>query len=190
MIGAKQKLKVRLIALPLRQAQSNERRKKAKTDRDRRLNHDEAYFELLGYTIYITNISKEQGSAENIYNLYKLRWNIEIIFKSWKSCFCIEKLIHAQCVNAVRVNCIIYLILLYIFLFHVIWWHHCQSKLADTNSERLSVLKMTNFFRLHFITLISLKFDTQIIKQIRLHCQYDERKDMDNASQFLLKMTA
>ncbi|GHV48841.1 hypothetical protein FACS1894181_05750 [Bacteroidia bacterium] len=43
------------------------------------------------FTIFITNVPGESLPAEMIYPLYKLRWQIELMFKHWKSLFCIHK---------------------------------------------------------------------------------------------------
>ena len=194
LIGKEKQLKVRLIAVALPETQANERRRKAAKDRDKRLNHCDEYYELLGYSIYISNIPIEQCKAENICNLYKLRWNIEIIFKSWKSCFSLEKLFHRQCKNEFRVKCTIYLMLLYIYLFHVVWWKYCEYTIEDESALgeqiTLSILKMANFFRQHFTELLTQKSNKKIIKQIKFHCRYDKRKDRDNAKQFQLKIAA
>jgi hypothetical protein len=191
LIGKKKRIKLRLIALEVPHVQAAIRRRKAKADRDRRLNHSLEYYELLGYSIYITNITTIQCNAEEIFQLYKLRWRIEIIFKSWKSCFSIEKIIHQQCTNAIRVKCIIYLMLLYIYLFHVVWWKHCEDKIK-TGSEQieLSILKLANFFKNQFTQIIISKSDRQIIKQILTHCCYDKRNDRVNSKQLYLKMAA
>lgn len=190
LIGKKQQLKVRLIAIPVPDAQASERKRKARTDRDKRLNHSNEFYELLGYSIYITNITYQQCNAQDIFNLYKLRWRIEIIFKSWKSCFSLEKLIHRQCKNRIRVKCMIYLMLLYIYLFHVIWWRHCECKIEHESQKKLSILKMAIFFRQHFVELITLKTDKKMIEQLKVHCVYDKRKDRDNAKQFEFKLAA
>ena len=191
LIGAEYQLKVRLIAMPLSQAQTNERKRKAKTDRHQYANHSKQYYELLGYAIYITNIPPEKCNADNIFELYKLRWNIEIIFKSWKSCFNLRNLIHRNCKNVVRVKCIIYLMLLYIYLFHVVWWSHCQAELENGRSTpQLSILKLANFFFKYFEQIIMEKSDKNLFKQIKLHCIYENRKDRDNAIQFHLKLAA
>lgn len=191
LIGKKKKIKLRLIALAVPDEQAAMRRRKAKADRDRRLNHSPDYYELLGYSIYITNISPIQCNAEEIFQLYKLRWRIEIIFKSWKSCFSIEKIIHHQCTNAIRVKCIIYLMLLYIYLFHVVWWKYCENKLKTGSKQvELSILKLANFFKNHFTQIITRKSDRQIIKQILTHCSYDKRNDRINSKQFYLKLAA
>lgn len=195
LIGKKKQLKIRLIAMPIPDAQANERRRKARTDRDKRLNHSTEYYELLGYAIYITNISSEQCNAETIFQLYKLRWNIEIVFKSWKSCFSLEKLIHRQCANEIRVKCIIYLMLLYIYLFHVIW-RNCENKIKSEQSQtgqitnELSILKMANFFRKYFTELITSNLDKNMIKQIKIHCVYENRQDRYNAKEALFKLAA
>lgn len=191
LIGKKKKIKLRLIALAIPDEQAAVRRRKAKADRDRRLNHSPEYYELLGYSIYITNITIIQCNAEEIFQLYKLRWRIEIIFKSWKSCFSIEKIIHHQCTNAIRVNCIICLMLLYIYLFHVVWWKYCENKIkTELKHVELSILKLANFFKNHFTQIITSRSDRQIIKQILIHCCYDKRNDRVNAKQYYQKMAA
>ena len=91
-IGAQQKIKVRLIALSIPPEQAQARRRKARMDRDKRLHHSSQYYELLGYSIYITNITTKQCNAQEIASLYKLRWQIEIIFKTWKSSICDESI--------------------------------------------------------------------------------------------------
>jgi hypothetical protein len=191
LIGKKEKIKLRLIAIAIPDEQAAERRRKAKADRDRRLNHCVEYYEMLGYSIYLTNISTSQCNSQEISQLYKLRWRIEIIFKSWKSYFSIEKIIHRQCTNAIRVKCIIYLMLLYIYLFQVVWWKYYEDEIKKGSVQvELSILKLANFFKNHFTQIITSKSDKQIITQILTHCCYDKRWDRLNAKQFQLKLAA
>jgi len=189
-LGKEKQVKVRLIAIAVPAQQAAIRRRKARADRDKRLNHSNEYYQLLGYSIYITNITPLNCNAEEIYQLYKLRWRIEIIFKSWKSCFSIEKIFHNQCKNNIRVKCIIYLLLLYIFLFHVIWWNYYEAKVnKNTEHLELSILKLARFFRNHFAQIITTSV-VRLFKQIITHCRYDKRKDRLNAKQFQLKLAA
>jgi len=186
--GKNAKLTLRLIAMPVPPEVAEMRKRKARKDRDRRLNHSNDYYELLGYSLYITNIRMDQCSADEIHQLYKLRWKIEIIFKSWKSCFSIEKLIHSQCKNPIRVKCIIYLMLLYIFLFQTVWWSQIEEFcVTESEQSRFSIMKLSNFFKNHFCQIISTKTDL-LIKQINAHCRYDKRKDRINAMQLQLKL--
>ena len=57
--------------------QANIRRHRAKTDRDKRLNHSKDYYELLGYSCYITSVDQEIFSAAEVQKVYGLRWRIE-----------------------------------------------------------------------------------------------------------------
>lgn len=191
LIGIQHQLRVRLIAIPVSDAQANERKRKARTDRKQFVNHSAEYYELLGYTIYITNILPEQCNAQNIFQLYKLRWNIEIIFKSWKSCFSFNKLIHRNCKNVIRVKCIISLMLLYIYLFHVVWWKYCEAEIQNQyHHAQLSILKISNFFFKHFSQIITQKSEKNLIRQIKLHCAYEKRNDRENAKLFQFKLAA
>ncbi|MBD0382856.1 transposase [Paenibacillus sp. WST5] len=42
---------------------------------------------LTGINVYITNIAWEIVSKERVHDLYSLRWQVEIVFKTWKSFF-------------------------------------------------------------------------------------------------------
>lgn len=55
-MGSKEKISCRLVAIALPEKVVAERRRKAKADRNKKANHSDQYFELLGYSIYITNI--------------------------------------------------------------------------------------------------------------------------------------
>ena len=43
------------------------------------------------FNMYITNIEKAKLSAEAIRNIYRLRWQVELVFKTWKSTYNIDK---------------------------------------------------------------------------------------------------
>jgi len=78
----------RLIALRLPQAVAEERRRKAKAHAAKRskgetLSRD--YLYLLGWTLFLTNASTSMLSVAQITCLYRVRWQIELIFKLWKS---------------------------------------------------------------------------------------------------------
>lgn len=181
LVSKSKKNKMRLVIVPITADQAAERRRKARRDRDKRLNHSQEYYELLGYMIFITNIPPSCCNTQEIKMLYGLRWQIEIIFKAWKSCFSIDKLIPSKCNNPDRIYCMIYLWLLYIILFHVVWLRQFKSfKIPDVN---LSLLKMARFFSMNFILIFSSKSEEFIKDLILSKCSYDKRSDRINMSQ-------
>ena len=80
-------------------------------------------------------------------------------------------------------------------MFHVIW-RNCENEIKSEQSKtgqitnELSILKMANFFRKYFTELITSNLDKNMIKQIKIHCAYEKRKDRDNAREALFKLAA
>jgi len=84
-MGAQHKVPVRLVARRLPESVAAERRRKAKNNRDRRCKPNKEALMLLGWEIFITNVSRTIWSIENVCKIYGIRWRIEVIFKSWKN---------------------------------------------------------------------------------------------------------
>lgn len=61
--------------------------------------------QMCGYHIWITNAPKEYLPKESAREFYSLRWQIEIIFKIWKSILNIEKVTR---MNIFRFECYLY----------------------------------------------------------------------------------
>jgi Transposase DDE domain len=114
-IGVERKILVRLLMLPLPAAQAAEKIRKAKNERDARLNHSQEYYLWLRFNVYITSVDKVWESKE-VGKAYKVRWQIEIIFKSWKSGFNLQNILHEGCTKVERVEVIIYLMLVFMCL--------------------------------------------------------------------------
>ncbi len=84
----KHRLPVRLIAIPLAQEAADRRRYKAKQAAKRRgTTLSQERLVLLGWLIFVTNVPDSMLSAEQVALLYRVRWQIELVFKLWKS-FC------------------------------------------------------------------------------------------------------
>lgn len=107
------------------------------------------YTERCFFNLFITNASNAQFPKEAIEPLYKFRWLIELIFKTWKSTWCIHDV---KKVNLYRLQCYIYAKLIVIVIsWQVIWKliHQTQkigqlipsidkcSKFLFTNVEKL-----------------------------------------------------
>ena len=82
------KLKSRLIVTKLTEECKKNREKKhrlaIRKGKKVRQDNDDAWNSI---NTYITNIPQEIATAEQIHNLYTLRWQIENMFKVWKSIF-------------------------------------------------------------------------------------------------------
>jgi hypothetical protein len=82
----KRRLACRLITLAVPLAVAEERRRKA---RRKAATHgktlSEAYLKSLGWSIFVTNVPASLLSAAQVIAFYRIRWQIELIFKFWKS---------------------------------------------------------------------------------------------------------
>lgn len=84
LVGSR-KVPARLVAVPVGRALAEQRRRKAAQDRDRRVNHSQEYMRRLGWTLLLTNVDAETWTPGQAVQAYRHRWQIESMFKSWKS---------------------------------------------------------------------------------------------------------
>lgn len=194
-LGEKEKLPVRLIALPVKEEIASERRRKARTNRDKRCSPNKEYLYLLGWELFITNVGKEVLSPKDISELYFIRWRIETIFKSWKSYFKITEI--PKDANKIRTESYIYCMLIFIVLFQVHFYNYYLSKLKSKTiqSEKISLLRLMQFM-ISNIEIICYTDSTEswrnekyLFDQINYYCQYESRKDRVNYSQQLMKLS-
>lgn len=97
LLGAQMKLPGRLIAERVPQEVADERRRKLreKVRRGKRTPYSKTSLALQGWTVWVTNAPQEQLSSTQIRCLYRVRWQIELIFKLWKS-YCGLPIAHQQ----------------------------------------------------------------------------------------------
>lgn len=85
-LKAGQAVKVRLIYARLPPEVVAQRRRKAKAKARRRGENCSArHLELLAWALVITNVPTQDLSGEQLLLLYRVRWQIELVFKLWKS---------------------------------------------------------------------------------------------------------
>lgn len=81
----KGKMNVRLLIYHFPKEEKEKRLKKVTNgDRGRRYDCSEQTKQMTAYGFYITNLPQDVTPNE-IHELYSLRWQIELLFKSWKS---------------------------------------------------------------------------------------------------------
>ncbi len=120
-IGDIEKLKVRLIIHLLPSEVVAERLRKARINAKKkgRGKLSKEYIARSYLNLFLTNASEEQIPAENVWPLYRLRWQIELIFKIWKSICKIDKV---KKVKIERLECYIFSKLIFIVLGWQITW--------------------------------------------------------------------
>jgi hypothetical protein len=182
--GNEDRLQVRLVAIKLDEGQTAERIRKAKNDRDKRLNHSSDYYFLLGYVIFITNVGEDIWQAAQVALAYRCRWNIEILFKSWKSGLRAGGHIPQAKVNTNRVESYLYMMLLYLSWFHLLVFNPLRWAVYAETGRHLSIIK-TALWATNHIDWFFTGCSQKMIRDIKYHCLYDRRKDRDNAMQKL-----
>ena len=183
--GKENAVKVRLVAMKLSAEQTNERIRKAKHDRDRRLNHSQDYYILLGYVIFITNVEIEKWDSKQVADAYRIRWNIEILFKSWKSGFRLEHLIPEARTNTARVESILYLMLIYIAWFQLLIYAPLRWQVYNKTGKHLSIIKVAKLIKSKQMDWMKNEISKALKREITYCCCYEKRQDRINEEMFL-----
>jgi len=187
LLGKKEKVPMRMVAIPVPEPVAAKRRRKAKTNRDRRLNPGKEHLFLMGWNIFVTNVDRDTLSMEQIALLYRLRWRIEIIFKSWKSHFHLRNVPKA---SFERVLAYIYSILIFVTLFQTHVYHRLYRKTIENNLQQLSLFKVTQFFKEQIWAVVLFFMQPERLeKQIYYHCAYEKRKKKINYAQTVLALS-
>ena len=162
-VGEKAKTPVRLIANLLTDEQAQKRLKKKESNR--KLGKDA--LEAIGLNLFVTNVEREKCNALTIYELYRLRWQVELVFKTWKSNLNLHK-IHTM--NAIRLECILWLKLIWALLnwsilmfmqnFSNVELSFCKITRAISRTINIMILKDYNLLKNYLEEMIktNLKF--------------------------------
>ncbi len=173
--GRKEKVKVRLVAVKLPSAQANERRRRARADKHRSANHGKTYYYLLGYSIFITNVKKEVWNYKQVAEAYRVRWQVEILFKSWKSVFGIDKLIPHAITKTERIESILYLFLLYIAWYQVLVYDKVGRYAFGKENVELSIIRMARWAIANTMKWLVDKLTVHLKREVFYYCCYDTR---------------
>lgn len=190
LLGKSDKLPVRLVGEKVPEDVANKRRRELKQNRNQNYNPSKEHLELLGWSLYITNIPQEMWGIKTILLLYSLRWRIEIIFKSWKSClnFDIKHRMSNQ-----QVNLLIYSRLIIVTLFTAEYYPQFEAKVFNRSKRHLSLLKFLDIFMTdtEMICLL-LEYENPgkqdlLITILIKHATYEKRQRL-NYSQMVMKL--
>lgn len=138
LLGKKDRLPVRLLLTKLSEEVGNSIRRRLKTDKQG--NRRKVSAERLAFcdvNAYTTNLHSGRLPVATARKLYSLRWQVEIVFKAWKSSFRID---HTHDAKPERVECLLYGTLVRIILCTRIFWFLKMSHFRREGKE-LSELK-------------------------------------------------
>jgi len=89
-LKAKRTFCVRLVYARLPDEVVAERRRKAKLNAKRRgKSCSQRHLDLLAWALFITNVPSDWLSPQQISLIYRVRWQVELVFKLWKSQACL-----------------------------------------------------------------------------------------------------
>lgn len=155
MAGSKQRLPVRLVLHKLpREIAERKRMELKKRKRKKSKKVSQRLIDLCGINAYITNLESDQWSNKQVHLMYKIRWQIELIFKIWKSELHLNK-VHRM--KQHRFECHLYAFLIYIILNHKII-QGVKNYYWNEEGIELSEIKITKI----------LKTRVELLKQIFL----------------------
>ncbi len=189
LLGARHRLRVRLIAQEVPEGVTEERRGKLEADAKRRGQKVSANrIEWAQWTIYVTNAPRELLSAREALVLARARWQIEQLFRLWKSQALIDESVSAK---PYRRLCELYAKLIGVVVQHWLFlvgrWSHPDRSLG----------KMARVVRSHAMTLAAAVASGTVevlIGTIRLvgqvlragGCKMEKRKHHPRTFQLLL----
>jgi hypothetical protein len=143
-IGEAERVPSRLIAVRLPDDIVNERRRVAKQKaKEKGYTPTDVHLFLLAWNLFITNVPGEIWTPETVMKAYPIRWQIELIFKSWKS-HC-----HLAAINAKKkesVLCYLYGRMLLVLLTYALY-PQVRLTLWMKKQRELSLLKFVSHFQ-------------------------------------------
>ena len=147
-LGTKAKLKARLVIhrLPAEEVAKRLRKAKRNNKKKGRKGLTKEYIARAHLNLFITNVAPAIVPTRNVWRLYRLRWQIELSFKIWKSICAIDKV---KKVKKNRLECYIYSKLMLIVLGWKIIWRTARHLFSQ---ER----KALSFYK-SFKTLLRVK---------------------------------
>jgi hypothetical protein len=161
-LGKKEKLAVRLIIEKVPDSVAAEKRRKLKTDKqNKRRSISKERLVFCDVNAYITNANQKILPTDLIRSIYSLRWQIEILFKTWKSTFNIDKV---KNMKIQRFDCINYGTLLQIIICTKLY-NYYKTTLWNNKAIELSELK-------------SFQYLSEIISQMREYIRSSQENKM------------
>jgi hypothetical protein len=159
LLGEKERIACRLIAVRVPEEAAARRRQRIREKaRDHGREPSQEYLELQGWTIFVTNCGEELLTWKEVVVLYRARWQIELLFKLWKShnhVAALEKGVSPQRQMAVLYAKLIGVIVQHWILLSVAW-----------NDVRRSLRKAAAILRDWIVLLLAVMDDDERLRNL------------------------
>ncbi len=179
LLGKDDQLPVRLVAIKCSKPVADTRKKKAKKKDSRVQQRSKQYIYLLECTIFVTNVEEQIWEPRHLLKVYGYRWQIEMIFKCWKSKFKFAHLFkNKHSMSPPRAIITFYLLLLYLTCFFVKAYNFFLVAIYKKTNKILSMLKFADYFKQNFQQII-LEPEQILAQDLDMLAQYytqDKRK--------------
>lgn len=187
LLGSKHRIPCRLMAVRVPDEMAQERRRRLKRDAQKKgQSLSKKRLALASWTLLITNVPSELLAVQEALILYRVRWQIELLFKLWKS---VGQLGHSRSQNPWRILCEIYAKLLALIIQH---WVLLTGFWAFPNR---SLTKAAHTIQKHAISLAIAcqKSKRRLIEALKIidrclaaGCRMNPRRSRPNTYQLLL----
>lgn len=190
-IGPK-KLPVRLVVELLPDKVVEERLRKAKKQAVKKgRNVSSQYKSFARLNLFITNLSKKDLPIDQVHKLYRLRWQVELVFKTWKGYFNFHLFKKMQCY---RLECYLYASLLFImsgwelyYRLSSLIWQEKQTLISKMKFAKAWIQSRTKWRELLSYRSISVE---NFIQDTRDYCLdflvQEKRKNRYNLEGYLI----
>ena len=188
-LGAQQRLAARLVAVQVAQEVADQRRRRLRaTARDRGRTPSAALLAWCDWTLLVTNVPPDRLSLREALVLARARWQIELLFKLWKSHGHIDE---SRSGRPWRVLCEVYAKLLAMVVQHWLLLTGCWTY------PNRSLVKAAQTVRHHALHLASALAYTPALEDVvaLIHrclaagCRLNRRRKKPNTYQLLLDPT-
>lgn len=151
------KIKVRVIAYRMPDDVAAQRRRRVRRKAKKTgYTPTKRYLFLLGWGLYLTNVPQVIWPTEVVGVVYRLRWQIELVFKSWKS---YHGLTDIKGEKRERIECFIYgRLIMMVIIAHL--YGSMRRYLWKTKKRELSFLKTVRHFQIKAFRALSLMVES------------------------------
>ncbi len=177
LLGAKQQVRLRLVGQRLPDEVVAARRRKARglAQRDRRRGYSKRYSQWLAWSFYVTNVPESVWDGAAVGRVYRLRWRIEMIFKSLKHISKVRRCFAGPRLSYVRVVMSLLGVLIYALLIAWPYYRYFSGLIG-----RLSLLKFMAWLRRHLVWVLLSSSVAFFEAQVGCHCLYERRRKRRN----------